>query len=215
MRSLNLLVLILLLCISNTISYNINNNIRINHNINNNVNKINRLINQQISKLSSSSSSILTNDLSRCDQYAAKIDKHFKWGIIGTIVRYLNICFVNIVMVILFRILNQLKIIRGDLLWKYLFKRDNDRPLLTISNHMSMLDDPGLMGAILPYWRFKPDQLRWSLCTEDFFFIGNGKMVPMFAGGNALPLDRSGSLEQPMFKYFLDKVYHLLLYTYL
>ena len=151
-----------------------------------------------------SSASITNSDLSRCDKYAISLNKKFKWGIIGKIVRYVNICFVSLLMSFIFRVLNSLKIVRGELLWKYLFKRD--RPLLTVSNHMSMLDDPGLMGAILPYWLFRPDQVRWSLCTEDIFFVGGGKMAPMFYGGNVLPLDRSGSLEQPMFKIFQDKV---------
>jgi hypothetical protein len=216
---LSILIIVLLL-INNISSFSINN--RISNRINN---RINTLIRKEYNQLSTSTStttsaiasasgSIIDNELSRCDKYAINITKKFKWGIIGTIVRYINICIVHFIMVFLFRILNSLKIIRGELLWKNLFKRENGRPLLTVSNHMSMLDDPGLMGAILPYWRFKPDQVRWSLCTEDMFFVGGGKLEPAFLGGNVLPLDRTGSLEQPLFKLFCDKVngYYILLY---
>ena len=215
MITILLILIIVILLINNISSLTISS---INNRISNRIssNRINTLIRKEYNQLSTSttttsaiasaSGSIIDNELSRCDKYAINITKKFKWGIIGTIVRYINICIVHFIMVFLFRILNSLKIIRGELLWKNLFKRENDRPLLTVSNHMSMLDDPGLMGAILPYWRFKPDQVRWSLCTEDMFFVGGGKLEPAFLGGNVLPLDRTGSLEQPLFKLFCDKV---------
>jgi len=208
--SILLILIIVLLLINNISSFTINN--RIGNRINR-INTYNQLsTSSSSSAITSASGSIIDNELSRCDKYAINITKKFKWGIIGTIVRYINIFIVHFIMVFLFRILNSLKIIRGELLWKNLFKRQNGRPLLTVSNHMSMLDDPGLMGAILPYWRFKPDQVRWSLCTEDMFFVAGGKLEPAFLGGNVLPLDRTGSLEQPLFKLFCDKVNRYCIY---
>ena len=204
------IALLLLLFINNVISFNINNiSLR---KLNVHITKLNELIIKKQDRFASTIDISNNDSLSRCDKYANQVRNQFKWGIIGTFVRYINILFVSFIMGFLFRVLNSLKIINGELLWKYLFKRENNRPLLTVSNHMSMLDDPGLIGALLPYWRLKPNQVRWSICTEDMFFVAGGKMVPMFSGGNVYPLDRTGSLEQPMFKLFQEKVSILLKY---
>jgi monolysocardiolipin acyltransferase len=77
--------------------------------------------------------------------------------------------------------------------------------MLTISNHLSVMDDPGLWAALLPWWRFRPNQMRWNLCTDDVFFF-HPLLSKIIAAGNVFPLDRSGSLEQPLFKCYQDKL---------
>ena len=49
--------------------------------------------------------------------------------------------------------------------------RHAEVPLITISNHRSMADDPGAMSCLLPYWTaVKPQHIRWSLCAQDYCF---------------------------------------------
>jgi len=89
---------------------------------------------------------------------------------------------------------------------KHIWHRPKGRGLLTVSNHMSVMDDPGLWSAVLPWWRIRPEQMRWSVCTDDVFFALKGRLAAMFGGGNVIPIDRSGSLEQPLFQRFHEKL---------
>jgi monolysocardiolipin acyltransferase len=102
-------------------------------------------------------------------------------------------------------ILNNFKAFRRQILLNQVFRREKGRGLLTVSNHMSVLDDPGLFAALLPWWRISPRRLRWVLCTEDVFFA-NKYVQMVLGGGNVIPLDRSGSLEQPLFQRFQEKL---------
>eukprot|EP01035_Chromulina_nebulosa_P019900 gene19900-25855_t len=68
-----------------------------------------------------------------------------------------------------------------------------------------MQDDPGIWAAILPWWKVTSNKLRWVLCTEDVFFFKKW-LQSILAGGNVMPLDRSGSLEQPLFEVFKEKL---------
>ena len=47
--------------------------------------------------------------------------------------------------------------------------------------------------------------MRWSLCTDDVFFA-NTILAKIIGAGNVMPLDRMGSLEQPLFKCFQEKL---------
>jgi monolysocardiolipin acyltransferase len=67
------------------------------------------------------------------------------------------------------------------------------------------MDDPGLFAAFLPFYRILPRCVRWSICTEDVFFAVPF-IQPFMGAGNVLPLDRSGSLFQPAFKMFWEKL---------
>ena len=63
----------------------------------------------------------------------------------------------------------------------------------------------GLFASFLPWWRMRPEQIRWTICTEDVFFA-NKYISKMLGAGNSLPLDRSGSLDQPNFQIFQQKL---------
>ena len=117
-------------------------------------------------------SQMTTMAMNRCTEYADIIENRSRWGgrVIGPILRYLNNFTTGILFTILLRIMNRFKSFRRETLLQHVFHRPAGKGLLTVSNHQSILDDPGLWGAILPFWRIRPEQLRWSLCTEDVFF---------------------------------------------
>lgn len=70
-------------------------------------------------------------------------------------------------------------------------------PLVTVFNHCSMLDDPGLMSLLLPaeLVRWPARGLRWGVCTENICFT-----QPLHAAwtglGRGLPIRRGGSIYQ-------------------
>ncbi len=126
--------------------------------------------------------------------------------ILGNFIRYINMCLVSSIFWVLLRVFNRVTVHGRDRLDKLVLSSREDRPLLSVSNHQSFLDDPGLWAAILPWWRMTPENVRWGLCTEDVFFAVPW-LQPMMGAGNVIPLDRSGSLFQPSFQYFAETLY--------
>ena len=77
-----------------------------------------------------------------------------------------------------------------------------DRPegtaLITICNHVSVLDDPVLMGALVPPdVAAEPRKLRWGMCAADRCF-NKGRLAEAFCrAGKVLKTERGAGLEQP------------------
>lgn len=109
---------------------------------------------------------------SRCEEYADLMKNKPRWGgrILGPIVRYFNAMFIYIIFSVILKLFNSFKTIRLNNLMDYVWNKDKSVGLLTVSNHHSFYDDPGVWAGLLPIWRMSPEQLRWSLCTEDVFF---------------------------------------------
>jgi len=79
-------------------------------------------------------------------------------------------------------------------------------PLITVSNHRSILDEPCLLSVIMP-WHvgIQPRFLRWSVCTQDICFK-NDLFSSFFGAGKTLPIVRGHGVDQ---KLFLDFARHL------
>ena len=80
--------------------------------------------------------------------------------------------------------------------------RDGGRGLLSVSNHASTFDDPGLMCAgVLPAEAFyTPRKMRWNFCAEKVCFSKGALLAAFFGAGKALPISRKGGLQQPVLK---------------
>ncbi|KAH7076213.1 hypothetical protein FB567DRAFT_535715 [Paraphoma chrysanthemicola] len=76
-----------------------------------------------------------------------------------------------------------------------------ERGLLTVSNHISVMDDPLIWGILPVGYLFNPDNLRWGLGSYDLCFTNKG-LSTFFTLGQTLPTHRSmhsqyGGLFQP------------------
>lgn len=82
---------------------------------------------------------------------------------------------------------------------KYNIKRG---PLITLSNHISCIDDPILWGALLPfnYYFTKTDSVRWSAAAIDICFSKPWHST-FFAFGKTFPIIRGIGLEQPAMEF--------------
>ncbi|TPX12132.1 uncharacterized protein E0L32_007247 [Thyridium curvatum] len=101
---------------------------------------------------------------------------------------------------------NKVEVIGLDRFLQRLEKRKDvekrERGLLTVSNHISVVDDP-LMWGIMP-WRyiFNPQSLRWGLGAHDICYA-NPLFSNFFMAGQTLPMHRlqhspdGGGLFQP------------------
>ncbi|KAJ4399834.1 Lyso-phosphatidylcholine acyltransferase, partial [Neurospora sp. IMI 360204] len=76
-----------------------------------------------------------------------------------------------------------------------------ERGLLTVSNHISVLDDPVVWGVLPLSYAFNPNNLRWTLAAHDICFA-NRTFSAFFTAGQVLPCHRlkhspHGGLFQP------------------
>ncbi|KAH7063840.1 hypothetical protein BKA63DRAFT_183557 [Paraphoma chrysanthemicola] len=76
-----------------------------------------------------------------------------------------------------------------------------ERGLITVSNHISVMDDPLIWGILPVGYLFNPDNLRWGLGSYDLCFTNKG-LSTFFTLGQTLPTHRTmhsqyGGLFQP------------------
>ena len=110
---------------------------------------------------------------------------------------YLSTCNVEIINLDKFHaILNQS--------WEAAQRQDyeNGRPVLTVSNHMSTIDDPIIISRIAPMAMLAPSGVkrhRWGGCSEEICFKTTA-LASFFGAGKVLPIWRGGGLQQEMFE---------------
>ncbi len=79
--------------------------------------------------------------------------------------------------------------------------REPGRPLITVSNHASTLDDPTLFCAMLPLSLFATEsqhgKVRWTLCANEMCHQ-NKLLSEFFLSGKTLPIVRGAGQEQPV-----------------
>lgn len=80
--------------------------------------------------------------------------------------------------------------------------RDPDTPLMTVSNHRSLIDDPCIFSSLLPYYQnIQPRYIRYSLCAQEYCFNDAAlpSLVHAIAGaGKVLPILRGAGINQPL-----------------
>lgn len=87
--------------------------------------------------------------------------------------------------------------------------RENSRGLITVSNHRSLFDDPGVMSGILPWWiTLRPKYNRWGICSQEYCFndVLPGLIKGYIGAGQVLPICRGKGVNQ---KLLLDFARHL------
>ena len=74
--------------------------------------------------------------------------------------------------------------------------RTRKYPLITVCNHESCLDDPGLWGALFPWrWIFNPERHRWSAAAYDICFT-KPLHTAFFSFGKTFPIMRGQGIHQ-------------------
>ena len=95
-------------------------------------------------------------------------------------------------------VLNTTKIYNVSQLYKHLYLRDEKRGLLTLSNHISTVDDPSIFCAFLPLSFFLSEhehkRNRWTMCAKEFCFK-SAALGTYFQNGKVLPIER-GQVRQ-------------------
>lgn len=84
-------------------------------------------------------------------------------------------------------------------LQKYCFDRKQDVGLLTISNHCSIMDDPGIWVGTLPMRKLTLNNMRHTLMMEESYYQFGRLGAFILHGLNCLPIKRDniGRLQSP------------------
>lgn len=93
------------------------------------------------------------------------------------------------------RVFGHMRVTNQRRLLDLVLRRPKGTPLITISNHMSIVDDPFLWGQFrLQTW--DPAFCRWTLVAKDVCFV-NKPLGWLFRLARCIPLDRKGGIHQP------------------
>ncbi|GIL41921.1 hypothetical protein Vafri_16 [Volvox africanus] len=121
------------------------------------------------------------------------------WGAFG---RSLSLGLVSSFARLVLTVLNKTEIINQDRLISAIENRQNGAGVLTVCNHTSLFDDPGVLSIIMPWsWLWMdPIQhhVRWSLCAKEVCFK-NELLRQFFLSGKTLPVERGkAGVHQPV-----------------
>jgi len=84
-------------------------------------------------------------------------------------------------------------------------RSEKNQGIITVSNHRSLFDDPGVVSCLLPlHMAIQPKYNRWGICSQEFCF---SDILPSFikgyiGAGQVLPIRRGGGIDQKLFKDF-------------
>ncbi|ORY04343.1 endocardial fibroelastosis 2, partial [Basidiobolus meristosporus CBS 931.73] len=88
---------------------------------------------------------------------------------------------------------------------KLLFDPNRDRPIITIANHTSVLDDP-LLFHVFPLRAFwKREYMRWCLAAREICFT-NEAFSLFFYLGQTVPIVRGDGIYQPAVDFAIDRM---------
>jgi len=97
-------------------------------------------------------------------------------------------------------------IVHGTENLKNALSRPLDKPLLSIFNHNSCFDDPGLMGGILTFSQLADVKgMRWSVSATEVIFI-NSWVSKFFALGKVVPVTRGWGPQQPAMNFLVNRL---------
>ena len=96
-----------------------------------------------------------------------------------------------------------------DTLRRHMTERPRPRGLITVSNHSSTFDDPGVLSYLIPasYFATEPSHngVRWTICTREI--CASSPLVHMFfTAGKTVPIDRGGGLNQRVLETMAERL---------
>ncbi|CAD7704851.1 unnamed protein product [Ostreobium quekettii] len=98
-------------------------------------------------------------------------------------------------------VMNTTRVVNESSAHDAIMARPRDVGLVTVSNHTSTFDDPGVISILAPGKYFLQEYFhggtRWSVCAEDICFR-NEFLRQFFLTGKTLPITRGGGVSQPV-----------------
>jgi len=85
---------------------------------------------------------------------------------------------------------------------RYLFDREDDVGVITISNHQTVADDPGIWVGTIPLKKLTLDTMRTIVMAEEWYYSFGKFSANIYRGLNCLPIKRGDprGLQSPALK---------------
>jgi len=84
--------------------------------------------------------------------------------------------------------------------------RPKGRPLLSVINHQSCFDDPGIWGALLSASQLMDTRLmRWGASASEVIFLNRG-LATFWSLGKVVPIVRGWGVHQPAMQFLLQRL---------
>ena len=111
----------------------------------------------------------------------------------GIVSRMLTLGVVSAFSKFVVSVMNRATCSNYDTLLRHMTERERPRGLITVSNHASTFDDPGVLSYLIParYFATEPSHggVRWTICTAEI--CAASPLVHMFfAAGKTVPINR-------------------------
>uniref|UniRef100_A0A336LR37 Tafazzin family protein n=1 Tax=Culicoides sonorensis TaxID=179676 RepID=A0A336LR37_CULSO len=129
-------------------------------------------------------------------KHTTRLWKICSYGVIGA---------VGFVSKIIIAFLNKTRCYNRQILENAIENRTPGIPLLTVSNHHSCFDDPGMWGLFPLRIACNPNKIRWSLAAHDICFTQTYHSW-FFMFGKCIPVVRGGGVYQPAVDLCIDKL---------
>eukprot|EP00897_Mesotaenium_endlicherianum_P010947 jgi/Mesen1/9881/ME000070S09162 len=123
---------------------------------------------------------------------------------LGGIPRKIALSTVGAFSTLLTSVFNKTEVVNKERLMELVNSRPPGTPLITVSNHMSTLDDPLMWG----HWWLRssdPKLCRWTLTAKDICFT-NKYFSYLFRVGKSIPTIRGGGIQQDAIFEAIDRV---------
>lgn len=101
--------------------------------------------------------------------------------------------------------LNKTRVHNIEVLENALEKRPKGIPLLTVSNHHSCFDDPGMWGLLKLRNVCNKNVIRWSMAAHDICFTNKYHSL-FFMYGKCIPVVRGAGVYQPAIDLCIEKL---------
>lgn len=83
--------------------------------------------------------------------------------------------------------------------------RADNVPLITVSNHHSCFDDPGIWGTLKFKHLLRPSRMRWSLAAHDICFTTSNHSR-FFVHGKCVPIVRGAGVYQNAVNFCIERL---------
>ncbi|XP_026842436.1 tafazzin homolog [Drosophila persimilis] len=105
---------------------------------------------------------------------------------------------------ILLMLMNKTRVYNKERLVDMISKRPQGVPLLTVSNHYSCFDDPGIWGILPMRQACSTNRIRWSMAAHDICFTNKYHSM-FFMFGKCIPVVRGSGVYQEAINLCIEK----------
>ena len=118
------------------------------------------------------------------------------WGSVG---RMLTLGVVSVFSKFVVSVMNRATVSNYEVLHKHMTERQRPQGLITVSNHASTFDDPGVLSYLIPFRYFMTEPthggIRWTMCTKEIC-ASSAMIHQFFTAGKTVPITRGGGIHQ-------------------